>query len=145
MGASKLPKSLFDLRRVSENPAVHRAVIDLEAAFKEHALEITIAQRIAQIPCHRLHDQPRLEMTPLEIVLGLTFQFLGNRVQITGSLPNSGSKIRRRYNHPVNPKKFATAPSRHEGDVEGRLDDPGHGRFGPLPGYFGRILRRVSH
>jgi hypothetical protein len=81
MGASKLPKSLFDLRRVSENPAVHRAVIDLEAAFKEHALEITIAQRIAQIPCHRLHDQPRLEMTPLEIVLGLTFQFLGNRVQ----------------------------------------------------------------
>ena len=84
MGASKLPKSLFDLRRVSENPAVDRAVIDLEAALKEHVLEIAIAQRIAQIPRHRLYNQPRLEMAPFEIVLRLTLQFLGNRVQNQG-------------------------------------------------------------
>ena len=84
MGVSKLPKSAFDLRRVSENPAVDRAVIDLEAALKEHALEIAIAQRIAQALCHRLNNQPGLEMASFEIVLGLTLELLGNRVQNHG-------------------------------------------------------------
>ena len=35
--------------------------------------------------------------------------------------------------------------SRQEADVEVRFDDPGHGRFGPSRGCFGRISRRVSH
>ena len=87
----------FNSSGASGNPAVHRAVIHLEAALK-----IAIAQRIAQAPCHRLNYQPGLEMASFEIVFGLTLELLGNRFKFTVPLLNSRSKIPRQDNDPVN-------------------------------------------
>jgi hypothetical protein len=41
-------------------------VIDVEAALGEQAFKVAVAQRIAQMPVHRLNDQPRLKVTPLD-------------------------------------------------------------------------------
>jgi hypothetical protein len=81
MGPPKLPKSFLYQWRIGQNPTVDCAVIDLEAPLKEHALQIAVTQGIAQIPSHRLDDQPRLKVTPFEIVLRLASQILGNRIQ----------------------------------------------------------------
>ena len=48
-GTPKLPQALFVSWCVSQNPAVHRAMINLKTAFEEHAFEIADTQRIAQV------------------------------------------------------------------------------------------------
>jgi len=53
----------------------------LEAALAEHLLKISVVERIPQITCHCLHDEPCLEMPPLEIVLRLALQLLRNGIQ----------------------------------------------------------------
>ncbi|KAF2988970.1 hypothetical protein MJC1_03930 [Methylocystis sp. MJC1] len=50
MRTPKLAQALLDLGRISENPAVDRAVVDLETALSEQALDVAAAQGIAQIP-----------------------------------------------------------------------------------------------
>ncbi len=77
MWPTKLTQPLLDHRRVGQNPAVDRAMVDLETAFPEHLLQIAIAERIMQIPGNRLHNQQRLKMPSLEIVFRLAFRLLG--------------------------------------------------------------------
>ncbi len=74
MRPAKLAQPLFDDRRIGEDPPIDGAVVDLEAALAEHLLKISIAERVTQIPGHRLHDQPCLEMSSLEIILRLALQ-----------------------------------------------------------------------
>lgn len=38
------------------HPAVHRDVVDLDAAFGEQFLDVAIGQPVAQVPAHRHHD-----------------------------------------------------------------------------------------
>jgi hypothetical protein len=59
-------------------------VVHLQAALQEQLLDVTVAERIAQIPGDGLQDQRSLEMPALEVVLGSALQLLGNRTQITG-------------------------------------------------------------
>jgi hypothetical protein len=79
--AAELAKPLFDHRRIRQNPAIDCAMIDLEATFPEHLFQIPIAEWIVQIPGHRLHDQPRLELPAFAIILRLALQFFGNGIQ----------------------------------------------------------------
>lgn len=76
---------------LDKDPAVDRAVVYFEAALLEHFFQVAIAQRVAQIPSHRLHDQSRFEMSPLEIVFQLALQPFGNQIcetQIAANGPN---------------------------------------------------------
>jgi hypothetical protein len=76
----------LDQGRISQDPSIKGAVIDFKAAFQEHFLDVSITQRIAQIPGDSLNDQPSLEMAALEVILRLAFQCLGNGIQDHGTL-----------------------------------------------------------
>src|SRR5579875_3562001 len=111
MRTPELAQPLLDQRRVGQHPAVDCAVIDLKPALEEHAFEIAIAQRVAQIPGQRLDDPPRLEMASFEVFLRLTFELLDSCTQDHGCSPlteeqnpASVSPFRKR-------EKFATGPS----------------------------------
>ena len=54
---------------VSQDPAVDRAVLDLDATLEKQLFEISNAERIAKVPCHRLHDQPCLAVPPFQVIL----------------------------------------------------------------------------
>ena len=58
--------------------------------LQEQLLDVTVAERIAQVPGNGPQDQRRLEMPALEVVLGPTLQPLGNRTQDYG-VPRTGS------------------------------------------------------
>lgn len=62
---------LLDDRCIRGDPAIDGAVVDLEAALTKHFFQIAVAQQIAQIPGHRLNDQPGFEIASFEIVLRL--------------------------------------------------------------------------
>jgi hypothetical protein len=62
-------------------------VVHLQAALPEQFLDVTIAQRIAQIPGDRLQDQRRLEVPALEVVLGPTLELLDKGVEDHGPPP----------------------------------------------------------
>lgn len=64
-------KPFFNQRGIGQNPTIDAAMINLEAALVEYWLHVAVAQRIAQVPGHRLNDQPRLELPALENVLRL--------------------------------------------------------------------------
>src|SRR3954451_12386555 len=74
-------QSLLDQGRVGQHPPVQGRVVDLQAALQEQLLDVAIAERIAQVPRDGLHDQCRLEVAALEIVLRSALQLLGNRAQ----------------------------------------------------------------
>ncbi len=78
MGSTKLPQPFLDDRCISQYPAVDRAMIDLEAPLAKHLFQVTIAERVAQVPGNRLYNQPGLEMPALEIILRLALQLFGN-------------------------------------------------------------------
>ncbi len=78
MRPTKLTEPFLDQRRIGKAPAVDRTVVNFEPALLEHFFQVAIAQRIAQIPSDRLHDQPRLEIPPFEIVFQLPLQLFGN-------------------------------------------------------------------
>ena len=79
-------------------------MIHLEAALQKQLLDVAIAQRIAQIPAHCLKDQRGFKLTPLEIVLGLTFQPFGNRIQDHEVPPNRRVKSTAAPDEPSTPK-----------------------------------------
>src|SRR5699024_12748479 len=60
-------KPLRHYRGVALNPAIDRRIVDRNAAFRQHFLQVAIADRIATIPAHRPQDHITLEMAPLEI------------------------------------------------------------------------------
>src|SRR5699024_10967348 len=56
---------LLHLRGVALDPAIDRRMVDLNAAFRQHFLEVAIADRIPAIPAPRQDEQITLEMAPL--------------------------------------------------------------------------------
>jgi hypothetical protein len=56
---------LLQLRRVVEDPSIARGVIDGDALFLWHLLELTVAERIDPIPAYAQQDDRRLEMSRL--------------------------------------------------------------------------------
>src|SRR3954453_5034247 len=86
------PQPALDQGRVGQHPAVQGGVVDLQAALPKQLLDVTVAERIAQIPGDGLQDQRRLEVPALEVTFGATLQLLGNRTQEHGPPPvRSGS------------------------------------------------------
>jgi hypothetical protein len=80
----------LDQRRIGQNPAVQGGVVHRQAALQKQLLDVTVAERIAQIPGDGLQDQRRLEVPALEVVLGPALQLLGNRTQDHGPPPDNG-------------------------------------------------------
>src|SRR3954454_372796 len=67
----------LDQRRVGQNPAVQRGVVHLQTAIEEQLLDVTVAERVTQIPRNGLQDQRCREVPTLEIVLRPALQLLG--------------------------------------------------------------------
>ena len=86
MRLAELPQSLLDQRRIGQDPAVERAVVDLHTAFEKQLFAIAVAERVAQVPGDRLHDQRRLEMAALEVVFGPALQLGRDGVEDHGHL-----------------------------------------------------------
>ena len=78
MWLAELPQSLLDERGIGQDPAVQGGVVHLQAALQEQFLDVTIAERVAQVPGDGLDDQHRLEMPALEIGLGALFELRGD-------------------------------------------------------------------
>src|SRR5215212_6192215 len=66
MGLAEGPQSLLDQGRVGQHPAVQGGVVDLQAALQEQLLDVTIAERVAQVPRDRLQDQGCFVVATLE-------------------------------------------------------------------------------
>ena len=56
-------------------------MVHFKAALEEHFFRVALAQRIAQIPSHRLYDQLCLELAAFEVILRLTLQLLDHGIQ----------------------------------------------------------------
>src|SRR3954469_15508280 len=69
MGFAEGPQSALDQGRVGQHPAAQRGVVHLQAALEEQLLDVTVAERVTQIPRDRLQDQRRFVVTAFEIVL----------------------------------------------------------------------------
>src|SRR5215213_4762628 len=100
----------LDQGGVGQDPAVQGAVVDRKAPLLEQLLDVTVAERVSQVPGDRLQDQCRLEVAALEVVLGPALQLLDKGIQEHGPPPN-----RRRQSQPVcltsrERQKFATSP-----------------------------------
>src|SRR3546814_20561754 len=52
---------LLHLRGVALDPAIDRRMVDRNAAFRQHFLQVAIADRIATIPAHRPQDHITLK------------------------------------------------------------------------------------
>ena len=65
-------QALLDLRRVLLDPAENRRVVDRDAAFAHHLLEIAIAHPVTTVPAHRPEHDLALEVAPLEVRHGST-------------------------------------------------------------------------
>lgn len=59
-------EALQQLRREADNPAMHRGVIDAQAAFGHRLLKITQAEIVGQVPAYAQQDHRLVEMTTLE-------------------------------------------------------------------------------
>src|ERR671910_2861969 len=111
MGFAEGPQPTLDQRRVGQNPAVQGGVVDLQAALDEQLLDVTIAERIAQVPGDGLQDQRRLEGAALEIVLRPALQPLDKGTQDHGSPPTSEAQTHPACSTRGKRSEFATGPS----------------------------------
>src|SRR5215207_9094984 len=145
MGLAEGPQPTLDQRRIGQNPAVQGGVVDLQAALDEQLLDVTIAERIAQVPGDGLQDQRRLEVAALEIVLRPALQLLDKGVQEHRPPP-----VRRRICRPhaqrgVNAKTLRQPPRKRTSrlsiwrmSAQSRLGSCLHFRAAPQP----RLLKR---
>jgi hypothetical protein len=60
-------RPLLQLRGVALDPAVERCVVDGDAAFAHHLLELAIADAVAAVPAHAQEDQLTGKVPPLEL------------------------------------------------------------------------------
>src|SRR3954468_9859900 len=81
MGLAEGEQPALDQGRVGQHPAFQGGVIYLEAALPEQLLNVTVAERIAQVPRDRLQDQRRFVVAAFEIVLRPALQLLDKGVQ----------------------------------------------------------------
>lgn len=50
------------------NPAINRSVIDIDAAFSQHFLQLTVADTVFAVPAYRPQDDVMLKMPAFEWV-----------------------------------------------------------------------------
>src|SRR5215203_2655331 len=81
MGFAEGSQAALDQGRVGQDPTVQGGVVHLQATLEEQLLDVTVAQRVAQVPRDGLQDQRCLEVPTLEIVLGPALQLLDKGVQ----------------------------------------------------------------
>ena len=62
MRLAERPQPALDQRRVGQDPAIEGGMVHRQAALQEQLLNITVAERIAQIPRDGLQDQRGLEV-----------------------------------------------------------------------------------
>src|ERR1700680_3583291 len=60
------PQSLFQFGTVSLHPTSDRRVIRLQTALGEQFFDIAQRERVAEIPAHRIKNQLRRRLPPLE-------------------------------------------------------------------------------
>ena len=60
------PAAFLQFRGVALHPAVDRGVVNLQPAFEHHFLQITVAERVAQVPPDTQQNDLGFEMTPFE-------------------------------------------------------------------------------
>jgi hypothetical protein len=70
------------------HPSVDGRVVNLQAALQQHLLNVTVAERVAQLPGNGLDDQGCLEVPSLEVGAGLALQLRGDDIQDHGALRN---------------------------------------------------------
>src|SRR4051795_2200634 len=112
MGLAEGAQPLLDQGRVGQHPAVQGGVVHLQTALQEQLLNVTVAERVAQVPRDGLQDQRCLEVPALEIVLRPALQLLGNRAQDHRPPPVRRRLCRPQAQRGVNAKNFATRPRR---------------------------------
>src|SRR4029453_10110653 len=60
-------KSLLQQRDILQHPAIDRGMVDLDAPFFHHLLELTVADRICDVPAHAPEDDAPLKIAALKI------------------------------------------------------------------------------
>src|SRR3954464_10785512 len=65
-------QALLDLRRVRLDPSENRRVVDRDAAFAHHLLEVAVAHPVATVPAQRPEHDLALEVASLEVRHGST-------------------------------------------------------------------------
>src|ERR1700722_13240383 len=58
--------ALIQNRRVVQNPAGNRGVIDCQSTLRHHLFKVPVAQRVPQIPSHAQNDNVAPKMSPTE-------------------------------------------------------------------------------
>ena len=85
-------------------------MIDLKAVLPEQLLNVTVAQRLTQIPGDRLQDECRLEVPALEIALGPMLELLDKGVQDHGPPPELEAHMQPASSMSRKRQNFATGP-----------------------------------
>ena len=60
-------KDLLQQRDILQHPAIDRGMVDLDAPFFHHLLELTVADRICDVPAHAPEDDVPLKMAAFKI------------------------------------------------------------------------------
>src|SRR6187549_3064947 len=60
-------KGLLQQRDILQHPAIDRGMVDLDAPFFHHLLELTVADRICDVPAYAPEEDVPLEMAASKI------------------------------------------------------------------------------
>src|ERR1044072_3731142 len=60
-------KSPLHARDILQHPAIDGGMVDLDAPFFHHLLELTVADRICEVPAHAPEDDVPLKMAAFEV------------------------------------------------------------------------------
>src|SRR5205823_390870 len=60
-------KGLLQQRDILQHPAIDRGMVDLDAPFFHHLLELTVADRICDVPAYAPEDDVPLKMAAFKI------------------------------------------------------------------------------
>ncbi len=86
-----MAQPLLDHRSIGKYPAV--IVLWSTSKPRSCLLTLSVAERIPQLPGHRLYDEPRLEMLPFESSFDRRFSFSAMIFRFTRSLYKCEARI----------------------------------------------------
>ena len=95
MRFADLPQSLLDQRRIGEHPAVLGGLVHFDAALQKELLDVSVAQRVAQVPGDGLDNERRLVVLAFEAALGALLQRRSDSGQDHGPAPEWSDKLDR--------------------------------------------------
>ena len=133
MRLAEFAQPFLDQRCVGENPTVQSGMIHLQTALEEQLLDVTVAERIAQIPGDGLDDERRLIVPSLEVALGALLQFGSDGRQDHRQPPKSEAPCRSYGQRGVNVRAIAFATSPSEGLRSQRYPQRSAGTAGRNP------------